>query len=303
MSSAPRAFLCSAIGTPLTSEETLHHEGIVKHLEQQAAAGIDGILVGGTMGLMQLLKDDTYQDLVCQCVTHWKHHGEVLVGVGDTSFHRTRERLRFVNEFKVDGVVVLAPYFIQFSQQEMIEYYQALAAESRAPLYLYDLPQRTKVSLHAETVVELARHPNIAGIKCSGDVAEAVRLRELLSREGFRVIVAQPLLMDILLRGGVTQHLDGVFAILPRLVRSIADAEEQGNKTESEERLSLLRRFLLKICESGVFPGMTVVLNHQGIPGNFAPCPFAQLTGNTVENLLKDPAVIEALELESALSI
>jgi hypothetical protein len=59
-----KPYLISAIGTPLEDDECLHGEGLRAHLEQQRAANIDGILVAGTMGLLQMLRDQTYQQLV-----------------------------------------------------------------------------------------------------------------------------------------------------------------------------------------------------------------------------------------------
>ncbi len=292
------AYICSAIGTPLNDLEEVHVEGLAKHLEQQQAAGINGILVGGTMGLMQLLLDKTYQDLVRQSVTSWKGQGEVLVGVGDASFVRTRERIRFVNELKADGVVVLAPYFVPFSQCELAEYFESLADESRAPLFLYDLPQRTGVQIQVETVMRLAEHPNIIGIKCSGEITEVRRLIDKLAGSSFRVILAQPLLLDILLHSGFREHLDGVFAIFPNLARDLATAVDQENWEEGSKRLQVLRNVLIVIRDSGIFSAMTAILNTSGVPGNFAPRPYGQLQQDDLERLLDHTAVKEALAFE-----
>ncbi len=188
MNDTSSGYLCSALGTPLTQDELLHREGLMQHVDQQVAVGIDGLLVGGSMGMMQLLKDDTYHDLVRLCVSYCKRRAELFVGVGDTSFYRTRERIRFVNDFEVDGILLLAPYFVPFSQTLLVEYFESLAEESRAPLYLYDIPQRTGVSLSLESIMQLAAHPKIVGIKCSGDLTEARRLCELMAGTDFRVV-------------------------------------------------------------------------------------------------------------------
>ena len=140
-------YLCSAIGTPLNSDDTLCSEGLAAHLDDQAAAGIDGVLVAGTMGAMPLLTSATYAALIESSVVAWRKRGELLIGVGDLSYARTRERIQLANDFEIDGVVVLTPFFLKFSQAELIEYFEALAAESRSPLFLYDLPQRTGLPL------------------------------------------------------------------------------------------------------------------------------------------------------------
>ena len=104
----------TAIGTPLTDDEQLHTEGLGIQLQDQWNHRIGGILVAGTMGMMQLLTDETYRRLVETSVNVSKGRGEVLVGVGDAGFARSRDRIRFLNDFPIDGVAVLAPYFMNF---------------------------------------------------------------------------------------------------------------------------------------------------------------------------------------------
>jgi 4-hydroxy-tetrahydrodipicolinate synthase len=283
-------YLYSAIGTPLDGNEALHSQGLRAQLEDHAKARIDGILVAGTMGLMPLLTGAAYADLAYQAVEFWKGKGEVLIGVGDQSFARTRERIRMVNELRADGVVALPPYFVKFTQEELVEYYQSLAADASSPLYLYDLPQRTGVALSLETVRRLAEHPNIAGIKCSGDVTQTRQLIDALAGSTFRVIVAQASLMDYLIRGGIREFLDGVYCIAPRLARGIVDAAREGDWQTAAERMQTLNGLSLVLHKYGVFPTTTVLLNHRGIPGNFAPRPHKPLSPQLREQLLNEPA-------------
>lgn len=292
-----RPYFISAVGTPLDAVEGLHREGLRAHLEDQARGSVDGILVAGTMGLLQLLSDSTYLELIKASVACWSSKGETLVGVGDCSFVRTRDRIRMVNEFKVDGTVALAPYFMKFSQEELIDYYTALADESRAPVYLYDLPQRTGTTLGADTVRKLAGHPNIRGIKCSGDVAQARLLADELMGPDFRVILAQPLISDVLLQAGYREHLDGAFGIFPSWVRQMKEAASQ-ERWHAAAVLSQKMSALIGVLQRyGVFQGMTGILNARGIPGNFAPRPHRALTSDELQRLRSEPAIAELLEL------
>src|SRR5690242_20208437 len=118
--------LISAIGTPLTPDESLHVEGLRAHLDDQWRNGISGVLVAGTMGLLPLLTDETYQQLARESAQYSKQRGEIFVGAGDCSFARTKARIEFLNQLSIDAVVVLTPYFVQFTQAELIEYFQAL---------------------------------------------------------------------------------------------------------------------------------------------------------------------------------
>ncbi|HWP40240.1 MAG TPA: dihydrodipicolinate synthase family protein [Tepidisphaeraceae bacterium] len=291
----------AAIGTPLTSDESLHREGLEAHLHDQWRAGISGVLVGGTMGLMQLLTDQTYRDLVDQAAEFTGSRGQLMVGAGDTSLARTLARIRWLNGKKLDGVVVLPPYLVRFTQAELVAYYTALADASKNPLYLYDLPVLTGTKLELESVLTLARHRNIRGIKCSCDLGWSRQLADL-APEGFEVIFAQADLVDVLLRQGLHRHLDGIFSLAPRWTVGIGAAAEARNWEQAEALQQKLSALLRVIKRYGVFPSFTALLNARGIRGNFAPAPFRPLEPHRLAALMAEPIVQQLLQ-ENRLSV
>lgn len=284
--------MITALGTPLNAEEQLHIPGLEAQIHDQLTHGINGFLVGGTMGLMQLLSDETYRQLVEQSVQFNAGRAELLVGVGDTSFVRTRDRIRIVEDLSFDGVVVISPFFVKFSQEDLVDYYLSLADLSSKPLFLYDLPQTTGTKLEVETVLKLAEHPNIRGIKCSDHF---VSIRPVIDSLGdqFRVIVAQPHLMDVLLRSGVSEHLDGVYILVPEWIEKMVVATE----AEDWEELASVQRDLsgllsfLRTFSAPLFATVSTLMNMRGIPGNFAPQPMRALTTHEHELLLEEPHV------------
>lgn len=283
--------LITALCTPLNDDGSLHVDGLAAHLEDQWSHGVAGVLVGGTMGLMQLLDDQTYFDLVRHSAQLCKGRGEVMIGVGDTSFTRTLSRIRYAEQFDIDSIVVLSPYFFQLNQAELVAYFSGLADQSKKPLYMYDLPGRTKTTLELDTVLQLAKHPNIHGIKCSGEYTGTRRLMDHVG-DKFRVVPAQPLIVDMLVRCGVRENLDGIFGILPGLSVGIAEAAEKGDYALAAQRQSDLTEFLhLVVGKYPLFPACTVVLNARGIPGRVHPVPMKSLDAAQAAKLLDEPLV------------
>jgi 4-hydroxy-tetrahydrodipicolinate synthase len=224
--------------------------------------------------------------------------GEVLVGVGDTSFHRTLSRIRYVEQFDVDGIVVLSPFFYPLNQADLIAYFQGLADRSSKPLYLYDLPDTTKTKLTLETVLTLSKHPNILGIKCSGEWTGTRRLMDHVCSD-FRVVPAQPQLVDMLIRCGIRDNLDGIYAIVPPLASAIARAAEQGDyatATHYQKKLTDLLHFL--ISNYSLFPACSVLLNARGVPGKVHQTPMKSLTSEQKEQLLGNSLVAELLAMQ-----
>jgi len=290
-------YFITALCTPLTDAEDLHQQGLEFHIQDQLNHGIDGLLVGGTMGAMQLLKESTYDELVSQSVEANAGRAEILIGVGDTSFVRTRDKLKRVDHLRIDGIVILAPFCVKFKQPELIYYYQTLADVSQKPVYLYDLPQMTGTKLEPATVLELAKHPNIAGIKCSDHLATARPLIDHSAKD-FRVILAQPLLMDLLLRSGIHQHLDGIYGLVPHWIGRLKAAAQAGDW----EAVVAIQKDVTAILDALIafpaplFATAAELLRQRGIPGNCAPAPNRRLTSSQIESLLAIPIVRKALQ-------
>lgn len=288
-------YLITAIGTPLDAQENLHAQGLEQHLSDQAQAGIDGILVAGSMGLMQMLRDDTYQALVERASELWRGKGELLVGVGDASWARTMERIRVVSQYSIAGVVVVTPSFFRFSSRELVQYYRSLADASPVPLYLYDLPARTGVEIDISVYEAIVSHPNIKGAKVSGRLEFA---RQLIDRYGdkFRIIVAEPDRINTLLREGIHAHLDGMFAIAPRWAKAIAQAavrEDWDQAAEFQRKLTELRILLGEAASP--FGAFTAMMNARGITGKYHAAPSSKLDEAEHATLLSPPIMRELL--------
>lgn len=290
-----KPFVITAIVTPLEADESLCVEGLEAHLEDQWNAGINGLFVAGSMGEMQLLADRTYAQLVERAVHFSRGRGEVLVGVGDTSLVRTLDRVRLVNKYNVDGVVVITPYFGGYKPAELVDYYRALADASRHPVYLYDLPCVTGTKLDFETVERAAEHPNIHGIKASCEVEWT---KELARRIGdrFRVIVAQPRILGALLHEGINEHLDGVYALAPQWTMAIVRAAQSGDWNAAEAYQKRLNTLLDAIIENEVLACVTTIFNARGIPGKIGALPLRQHDKAGRERLLSLPIVQELLD-------
>ena len=290
-----RTCLISAICTPLNDDVSLDVDGLAAHLEDQWRHGIAGVLIGGTMGIMQLLPDATFQDLVRHGTQLARGRGEVLVGAGDTSLARTLGRVQYVEQFDVDGIVVLSPFFLTLGQDDLLAYFREVADRSRKPIYLYDLPGTTKTKLSLDTVLELSKHPNIHGIKCSGDWVDTWRLIHSVDR-AFRVVPAQPRMMDLLVRCGVACNLDGIFAVAPGLTASIVEAAEQTDFALAAARQAKMGELLkLVLTKYPLFPACSAFLHAKGVSGNVFVPPTRPLSAGQREQFLAEPIVRELL--------
>lgn len=293
--------LISAICTPLHPSGDLHVAGLATHIEAQISAGIDGLLVGGTMGLMQLQADSTYQQLIDESVGITAGRSELWVGVGDAGYRRTLERIRIAERHAVDGLVVLTPYLMKFTESELLRYFLQLADAANKPLFLYDLPGLTGTALSMELIEQVVAHPNIHGLKCTRDWQWTVDLWERFGGKT-RVVPAQPERVADLVRLGVPDNLDGLFAIVPNQSRALADAADRGDWDAAAQIQNDLCRFLEVARASHLFGAVTCMMNAMGVEGIMAPEPYYQLNSEDKASLLSNVTVRRVIDNEVKLA-
>jgi 4-hydroxy-tetrahydrodipicolinate synthase len=112
----------------------------------------------------------------------------VCLGLAGAATHKMQEMLDETAAWPIDGYLISAPYYLRPSQRGLLSHFNALADHASWPIVLYNIPYRTSVNIANETLLRLAQHPNIVGLKdCCADRAQSI---ELLRRrpEGFRVL-------------------------------------------------------------------------------------------------------------------
>lgn len=147
-----------------------------RHLDHLVEAGINGVLVFGSIGEFYAFDIETKKKAVDFVVRHVSGRIPVLAGVGGTNLDEVLELTRSVEISGVDGVVVVSPYYFGPSSQSAERYFAAVAESTSLPVVLYNFPPRTGSDLTPELVAELAaRHANIVGIKDTVDTISHTR--------------------------------------------------------------------------------------------------------------------------------
>jgi 4-hydroxy-tetrahydrodipicolinate synthase len=248
-------------------------------IDDHADAGIDGVLIGGSMGVMQMLPDDVWNPMVHTAIEANRGRMELLVGVTDQSLARVLERVEALRGVEgIDGLVALTPSAFKLAEEELVDFYRAVADRAAQPVMLYELAPATGVALSVAAVARLAEHPNLAGIKLSVNLPKARQLRRVLPAD-FRVIPAEPQLLDLCAASGLwTEYLDGCFAVAPRWARAIADQAAAGHAAEAAATQARLNDLLGAWLATGqVVAAFTALLNARGLPGRYHPRPMRDL--------------------------
>lgn len=158
-----------ALVTPFRADGAVDHAALAALARRLAAAPIAGFLVCGSTGEAAAL-DEAEQDAVLATVAQAAPGVRRIMGVSGHHLGRMAARLRSLAGAGLAGVLLPAPVYIRPSQAGLLHWFGQLADRSPAPVLVYDIPYRTGSTLARETLLALAAHPRIAGIKdCGGD--------------------------------------------------------------------------------------------------------------------------------------
>jgi 4-hydroxy-tetrahydrodipicolinate synthase len=115
----------------------------------------------------------------------------ICLGMAGASTRKMQDALDETAAWPIDGYLISSPYYVRPSQRGLLAHFTALADHASWPILLYNIPYRASVGLTNETLLALAEHPNIVGMKDCG--ANRALSRELLRARpaGFRVLAGE----------------------------------------------------------------------------------------------------------------
>ena len=170
----------TALVTPLRHDR-VDEDALVRLVEQQIAAGIDGLVPCGTTGEASTLSTAEHLRVVELTLQAARGRVPVLAGAASNDTREAIELARACKQLGAAGTLQVTPYYTRPTQAGLVAHFTAIADQSDLPVVVYNVPGRTGVDLLPDAVAELARHPKIVGIKeATGDLNRAARLRELL---------------------------------------------------------------------------------------------------------------------------
>ena len=170
----------TAIITPLT-QDGIDYEQFGRLIEWQIAEGIAAIVAVGTTGEGSTLTDAEHKEAIKFCVDKVAGRVPVIAGTGSNDTAYAIELTKFSCEVGADAMLLVTPYYNKATQKGLIESFKAIADASTKPCILYNVPSRTGCNLTPSSVLALADHPNIVGIKeASGNISQVAELCALV---------------------------------------------------------------------------------------------------------------------------
>ncbi|MFF3766637.1 4-hydroxy-tetrahydrodipicolinate synthase [Streptomyces sp. NPDC001922] len=287
--SAVRPFgrtLCAMV-TPFTDDGSLDLDGaqrLATHLVDRG--GCDGLVLNGTTGESPTTTDAEKTRLVEAVAEAVGDRARITAGVGSSDTRHTIGLARAAQRAGAHGLLVVTPYYSRPPQEAVEAHFRGVADAVELPVMLYDIPGRTATRIEPATMIRLAGHPRIVGVKdCSYDV---LGISKVLSDTGLAVHSGCDEMNLPLYAIGAAGVISTVANVAGPEIRAVLDAHDRGDNAGAAR----LHRRLVPLTElmmAGGLPGAVTakaLLNALGLPGGPVRGPLQPAGPERTDGLL-----------------
>lgn len=277
--------VATAIITPLT-KDGIDYGQFARLIEWQISEGVDAIVAVGTTGEGSTLDDKEHKEAIRFCVEQVRGRVPVIAGTGSNDAAYAIEMTRYACEVGADAMLLVTPYYNKATQAGLVATFTAIADASSKPCILYNVPSRTGCNLLPETVLRLADHPNIVGIKeASGNISQIAELAALVGDKMDIYSGNDDQIVPILSLGG-----KGVISVLsnimPKETHDMCRLFFEGDIAASRKlQLDLLPLVNALFCEVNPIPVKAAVAA-MGYCENYLRLPLTPMESAHEEKLL-----------------
>jgi 4-hydroxy-tetrahydrodipicolinate synthase len=268
-----------ALVSPLHRDGSADESGIKRLVEHVISGGVHGLLALGSTGEGAALGERTRSQVLKGVIEAAAGRVPVICGVAQPHLEAARSEVAAAARMGATAALVAPPFYYPTDQATVRAFYRRLAAESKLPLLLYNIPQFTKVVADPATVADLATEGTIAGIKDSSRDFEYFENVRLATRnlEHFRMFTGSDTMLLASMAMGGAGTICGAANVAPAWVVRVFDDFRRGDWNAARADQEALIE-LVAALRAGVFPAsIKAALQLQGICEPWPAPPTAAL--------------------------
>jgi 4-hydroxy-tetrahydrodipicolinate synthase len=268
-----------ALVTPF-SDGQVDLETLKKLVDWHVDQGSHGIVPVGTTGESPTLSHAEHDRVVAEVIAAADGRIPVIAGAGSNNTAETVRLVRAAKEAGADAALVVTPYYNKPTQNGLIAHYTA-AADCGLPIIIYNIPGRSVVDMTPATMGELARHPNIVGVKdATGDLARVPRQRITCGTDFIQLSGEDPTALGFNAHGG-TGCISVTANVAPKLCSEMQEATLAGDFASALRITDRLMPLHIAIFEEPGLVGAKYGMSLLGLCEAEVRSPLAPLEDST----------------------
>lgn len=245
----------TAIVTPFEENGSIDEAALRSLVNFQIDNGINGLVPCGTTGESPTLSCEEHNRVIDIVIEETRGRVPVIAGTGSNSTKEAVSLTRHAYEAGADYSLQVAPYYNKPTQKGFYEHFLSIADSVDFPLIIYNIPGRTGKNIETDTLLKLAEHKNVIGVKeASGNISQVMAIIKHRP-ENFAVLSGDDnLTFPLIALGG-----DGVVSvasnIIPKRVCNLVESALDGNWQEARRcHYDLLPFFNALFLETNPIP-------------------------------------------------
>ena len=278
--------LFPALTTKFTAADELDLSLFSRNLDAQLAAGVEGIILGGSLGEASVITTEEKAMLVKHAVKEIGGRVPVVVNIAEGA---TREALRqaaLAEEWGASGLMLLPPMRYKSDARETVEYFRTIAKSTKLPIMLYNNPVDYKTEITLDMFEELAAVDNIEAVKESTrDVTNVIRMQNRFG-DRFKILCGVDTLTLEELVTGADGLVAGLVCAFPAETVTLYKLIKAG---KIQEALPLYRWFM-PLLELDIHPKLVQYIKlaetQVGIGSEYVRAPRLALVGEERKRIL-----------------
>jgi 4-hydroxy-tetrahydrodipicolinate synthase len=284
---APFGRLMTAMITPMAPDGAVNYDGAAR-LAAHLVADMrhEGLVVNGTTGEAPTTTDEEKARLLRVVLDAVGDRAKVVAGVGTNITSHTIKLAREAQDAGAHGLLVVTPYYNKPAQDALAAHFTAVADSTDLPVLIYDIPGRAGTAVKTETLIKLAAHPKIIGVKDAKDDFGATS--HVLAATGLVYYSGTDMLNLPLLSVGACGFISVVGHVVGDRLWEMIEAFDAGRTADAAR----IHKDLLPVYD-GIFRNQGVVMSKAaldmlGLPGGMVRQPLLPASGAERQRLRED---------------
>jgi len=170
----------TALITPFTDSGAVDTAALDRLVDEQIAAGVQGLVPVGTTGESPTLSTEEHLDVIRRVTRRANGKVQIVAGTGANATHEALELTRAALDMGCDATLQVTPYYNKPSDDGLLAHFVAVA-DLGLPVMLYNVPGRSGKALSIDLISRCSAHPNIVAVKEAGGSVD--RVSQILSRQ------------------------------------------------------------------------------------------------------------------------
>ena len=276
-----------ALTTKFTKEDTLDLPLFEKNLNAQLSAGVNGIILGGTLGEASVLTTAEKKTLIKLAVEKCKGRVPVILNIAEGATKDALQQAAYAKDWGAKGLMALPPMRYKTDHRETVTYFKTIARSTDLPIMIYNNPVDYKTDVTPDMFADLVECENIQAVKESTrDVTNVTRMKNRFG-DRFKILCGVDTLAMEELCLGADGWVAGLVCAFPAETVAIYNLVKAGKIAEATK----IYRWFMPLLELDIHAKLVQYIKlaetQTGIGSESVRAPRLTLVGEEREKILK----------------